>query len=187
MESIAAALRLEKKARFVPGAMVGVDTEAMQNGQRVTGPTLALEAPLFDQGQPALARLVAVYSQARDDFEAAEVNVRSEVREGQAAVAAARESVAFAQDKLLPLRRQILRDTLLQYNAMQKSSYDLLWAREREQEAERSAVEASRDYWLARVSLERALGGRLPGETNSIATRPPDQPVPAESEHAHHH
>ena len=59
----------------------------------------------------------------------------------------------------------MLGETLLHYNAMQKSSYDLLLAKEEEQRAEQSRVEALRDYWLARVELERAVGGRLTPET----------------------
>ena len=38
---------------------------------------------------------------------------------------------------------------------MQKSSYELLAAKEREQMSERGYVEALRDYWIARVGLER--------------------------------
>jgi outer membrane protein TolC len=43
----------------------------------------------------------------------------------------------------------------------------LLAAKEREQMAEAGGIEALRDYWLARVALERALGGRLTSETNT--------------------
>jgi len=160
-ESIAAALRLKKHTRFIPGATIGVDTERTPDGQRVTGPTLDLEIPIFDQGQPAVAKLTAEFEQAKDNYAAREVNVRSEVREARAALLAAREAVEFLQKDLLPLRQKILGETLLQYNAMQKNSFDLLLAKEREQNAEQSSIEALRDYWLARVELERAVGGRL--------------------------
>jgi cobalt-zinc-cadmium efflux system outer membrane protein len=165
--SLAAALRLKKHARFIPGAKLGVDTERTPDGQRVTGPTLDLELPIFDQGQPAVAKLAAEFQQAKDNYMAQEINVRSEVRESRSALLAAREAVEFSQKNLLPLRQQILGETLLHYNAMQKNSYDLLAAKEREQMAEQSGIEALRDYWTARVALERAVGGRLTSETNS--------------------
>jgi cobalt-zinc-cadmium efflux system outer membrane protein len=49
----------------------------------------------------------------------------------------------------------------LQYNAMQKGNFELLAAKEREQNSEQTSVEALRDYWTARVQLERAVGGQL--------------------------
>ena len=169
-EAIAAALRLKKHTRFIPGVKLGVDTERSPDGQRVTGPTLDLELPIFDQGQPALAKLTAEFQQAKDNYTAQEVNVRSEVREAKSALLAAREAVEFAQKNLLPLRKQILHETLLHYNAMQKSSYELLAAKEREQMAEQGGIEALRDYWRARVVLERAAGGRLSVETSPMPT-----------------
>jgi outer membrane protein, heavy metal efflux system len=62
---------------------------------------------------------------------------------------------------------------LLQYNAMQKNSFDLAFAKEREQNAEQSSIEALRDYWIARVELERAVGGRLINETNTFERSTP--------------
>jgi cobalt-zinc-cadmium efflux system outer membrane protein len=160
-ESLAAALKLKKNTRFIPGVTLGVDTERSPDGQRVTGPTLGLELPLFDQGQPAVAKLTAEFQQAKDNYLAQEVNVRSEVREAQDALLAARAAVEFSQKNLLPLRQKILGETLLHYNAMQKNSFDLLMAKEREQMAEETRIAALRDYWLARVGLESAVGGRL--------------------------
>jgi len=167
--SLAAVLRLKKHTRFIPGAKLGVDTERTPDGQRVTGPTLDLEIPIFDQGQPAIAKLTAEFQQAKDNYMAQEINVRSEVRESRAALLAARETVEFAQKNLLPLRQKILGETFLHYNAMQKSGYDLLAAKESEQMAEQGGIEALRDYWLARVELERAVGGRLAVEPAASA------------------
>ena len=183
-ESVAAALRLKKNTRYLPGVTVGVDTERSPDGQRVTGPNLTLELPLFDQGQPAVARLAAQYRQAQNNFAALENNVRSEVRQAQDALLASRAAAEHYTKILLPQRQKILRDTLLHYNAMQKSSYELLAAKERELIAERGYVGALRDYWIARAELERAVGGRLSGDVS-----PMPMPVKADSlepEHEHH-
>ena len=173
IEAIATALRLEEKVRFIPVAALGVDTERTPDGQRVTGPTLDLEIPIFDQGQPAVAKLVAEFQQAKDNYSALEVNICSEVREARDALLAAREAVEFSEKNLLPSQQTILKETLLQYNAMQKNSFDLAFAKEREQNAEQSSIEALRDYWIARVELERAVGGRLINETNTFERSTP--------------
>lgn len=182
-ESIVAALRLKEKTRFIPGVTVGVSTERSTDGQRVTGPSLTLELPLFDQGQPAVARLAAQYRQAQNNRLALETNIRSEVRQAQDTLLAARAAVDHYTRILLPQRQKILRDTLLHYNAMQKSGYDLLAAKEREQMAERGQIEAVRDYWMARAELERAVGGRLNGDGSPAPWRAEaSSPVDIESQ-----
>ncbi len=183
-QAVGNALQLKSTTRFLPGVTVGVDTERSADGQRVTGPTLSLELPLFDQGQPAVARLAAQYRQAQRSFEALAVNVRSEVREARDALIAARDAVEYYKKTLLPQRQRILRETLLQYNAMQKSSYELLAAKEREQVAERSHIETLRDYWIARGELERAVGGRLSAEGSPM---PVPTKKPSTSTEEHHH
>ncbi len=182
-EAVAAALRLKKNTRFIPGVTVGVSTERDTGGQRITGPNLALELPLFDQGQPAVARLAAQYRQAQANLAALENNVRSEVRQSQDALLATRQAAEHYAKVLLPERQRILRETLLHYNAMQKSSYELLAAKEREQVAERGYVEALRDYWIARAELERAVGGRLGGDLTPAPVKKDSTPQP---EHEHH-
>jgi cobalt-zinc-cadmium efflux system outer membrane protein len=182
-EIVASALQLKSKTRFLPGVSVGVDTERETDGQRVTGPTLSLELPLFDQGQPALARLAAQYRQAQRNFEALAINIRSEVREARDALIATRDTAEYYQKVLLPQRQRVLHETLLHYNAMQKSSYELLAAKEREQVAERGYVEALRDYWIARVELEKAVGGKLGGKTAASEKSSPEKPT---AEHEHH-
>lgn len=174
-EALATALRLKGHVRFIPGLSVGVDTERTPDGQRVTGPSLALELPLFDQGQPALARLAAQYRQAGDEARALAVNIQSEVREERAALLAARQAAEYAAKQLLPVRAEILQETLRQYNAMQKSTYDLLFARQNEESAVTTYVTALRDYWIARVALEHAIGGRLPA--------PPAEATPGSAAH----
>ncbi|MGI8964583.1 MAG: TolC family protein [Limisphaerales bacterium] len=184
-QTIGSALQLKSRMRFFPGAQLGISTEKETDGQRVTGPTLSLELPLFDQGQSALAKLAAQYRQAQRSFEALAVNVRSEVREARDALIAARDVAEYYEKVLLPQRQRVLRETLLQYNAMQKGNYELLAAKEREQIAERGYVEALRNYWIARAELEKAVGGKLSGETSAPEKISPEKPK-TENEHEQH-
>ncbi len=177
-------LELKQRTRLLPGHVeLGVDTEHESGGERLTGPSLGLELPLFDQGQPELARLAAEFRQTSEHADALAAEIGSEVRATQARLDAARSTAALYQGTLLPQRTAILRETLLHYNAMQKGVYELLVAKEQQQLTERQAIEARRDYWLARADLERALGQFLP-VTAALAT--PAEPA-TESAHQHHH
>jgi cobalt-zinc-cadmium efflux system outer membrane protein len=179
------AFDLKRRTRLLPGEVnLGVDTERDSGGERVTGPRLSVQLPLFDQGQPELARLAAELRQAQDRVEALSANIGSEVRAARDMLVAARSAAEFYQKTLLPQRRVILRESLLHYNAMQKSVYELLAAKEQQQLTERQSVEALRDYWLARTELERALGRHLPAPAPAAATEESkDEPV---MEHHHH-
>ncbi len=184
------ALDLKRKTRLLPvGVNVGVDTERESDGNRLTGPNIEIGLPIFDQGQNEVARLSANWRMNQERLAAKESDVRSEVRAAGDALQTARETVEFYQQTLLPQRKLIVRQTLLHYNAMQKSTYELLAAKEQQQTAEHASIEALRDYWIARTELERAIGGRLPG---ADAPAPSDTPTPApvpepvENEHANH-
>ena len=48
------------------------------------------------------------------------------------------------------------------YDAMLLGVYQLLLAKQAELDTYRETIEAQRDYWVARSSLERALGARVP-------------------------
>ena len=172
--AVGKALNLKRSTRYLPGVNLGVNAEQDLDHSWVVGPTLDLEIPLFDQGQPALARLSAEYRRSLRRFEALAVNIRSEVREARDALIAARDAAQYHAQFLLPQNQQLLSETLLQYNAMQVGNYDLLLAKQREQQAEQAAIEALRDYWIARVRLQTAVGGTfVPTATASM----PDQPA----------
>lgn len=177
-----AALDLKRRTRFLPGTVdLGVDTERDSGGGRVTGPRIDLQLPLFDQGQPELARLSSLLRQSQNRAASLAADIGSEVRTAHHALTAARSAAEFFQNTLLPQRKLILRESLLHYNAMQKSPYELLLAKEQQQTAERLSLEALRDYWLARTELERALGGRVPGANNPSAapSEKNDEALPA--------
>lgn len=166
LDLLGQSLALRTKTRYAPaGIKVGVDTEREPDGQRVTGPTLDLELPIFNHGQGEIAKLTAQYRQAQRELEALAVNARSEVREARDQLIAARDLTSYIGKRLLPTQQQSLNLTLQQYNYMLKGAYDLLLAKQNEVAAERSYIEAWRDYWIARAELERAVGGSLSGKS----------------------
>lgn len=170
VEKLEQAYGLTKATRFTPGGvMVGGDTERNPDGSRVSGPSVNLQIPVFDQGQAQVAKSHEQYRQAKAQLAAAEVNAKSEVREAGHRLAAAQDLANLYNTQLLPQRKKILGLAVKQYNYMLKGTYDLLEAKQHEIEAERAAVEASRDYWIARTALERAVGGSLAAPPNSVA------------------
>lgn len=186
LANVAAALSLRTKTRFVPILVeAGVNTEKETDGQRVTGPTLNLELPIFDQGQAAIAKLAAQYRQAQRGLEALAIDARSQVRESRDRLIANRDLAEYYQKILLPLRIQIVNQTLLQYNAMQKGPLDLLLAKERELQAERGYVEAWRDYWISRADLEKAVGGKLTGKSSASEKMAEKPESKQQREHPH--
>ena len=163
VELVGRALALKSKTRFFPvGVNVGVSTEKDIGEQRVTGPELVLQLPIFDSGKPSIARLQAEHRRAQRQLEAMAVNTRSEVREARDRMLAERTRALHYGQVLLPQRARILELTMRHYNMMLKGAYDLLLAKQAQVDTERAYVESWRDYWIARAELERALGGALP-------------------------
>jgi cobalt-zinc-cadmium efflux system outer membrane protein len=163
VDLVGRALALRRKTRFFPvGIHVGVNTEKDLEGPRLTGPELALQLPIFDTGKASIARLEAEHRMAQRRLEARAVNARSEVREARDRMLAARDLALYHKETLLPQRLHILDLTLRYYNMMFKGAFDLLLARQAEVEAEKAHLESWRDYWIAKATLERALGGTLP-------------------------
>ncbi len=162
LQSLGLAAGLSSDFRFLSSLKIGIDTEHETDGSRVTGPTLDLELPLFDQGQARIAKLQSHYRQARQEFLQLAINIRSDVRAARDRLTAQRDLALYYQQTLLPLRGNIVRLTLLHYNGMLTGVYELLLAKQNEVDAQRAAIDALRDYWIARTELQRALGGQLP-------------------------
>jgi cobalt-zinc-cadmium efflux system outer membrane protein len=173
LDSLGQALALRTHTRYLPAEIrLGVDTERDPDGVRVTGPTLDLELPIFNQGQGEIAKLAAEYRQGQRELESLAINIRSEVRSARDQSLAARDLTSYIGKQLLPTRQRALNLTLEQYNYMLKGTYDLLLAKQNEIAAERTYIEAWRDYWIARAELERAVGGSLTSRSSSKTTKP---------------
>ena len=182
-QNVAMAFNLRSRTRLLPvDLQIGVDADKEPEGEWLVGPTLDIELPIFNRGQADLARLAAQFRQAQRELQARAVNARSEVREARDKLVSYGELAAYYQKILLPLRIQIVNQTLLQYNAMQLGPYHLLAAKERELEAERNYVTALKNYWSARADLERAVGGNLFPHENALLPGAEKK----KDEHQHH-
>jgi cobalt-zinc-cadmium efflux system outer membrane protein len=165
-------LGLTKSFRLLGALDFGINSERETDSQTRTGPTFAIELPIFNQGQARIARGEAALRQAQDKFEALAVDVRSRIRELRDELTSKREIANFYEEELLPDQRRILNESLTNYNAMAIGNFELFTTKAEEARTEREYIEAVRDYWITRTELERAVGGNLgphlPGEGKSV-------------------
>jgi cobalt-zinc-cadmium efflux system outer membrane protein len=159
--ALAKALGLTKDFRFLGALEFGVDSERQSDSQTITGPTFAIELPIFNQGQARIARSEATLRQAQKKLEALVVEVRSQVRELLGELESKREIARYYREVLLPDEARILRQNILNYNAMAIGNFELFTAKAEETETEREAIDATKEYWITRAELERAVGGNL--------------------------
>ncbi len=160
---------LARSTRFIGTVDVGVGAEREGGGLRVTRPSLVLELPVFNQRQALIGGLEARQRQAERRLTQLAVDARSEVRQHGAELRTARQLVEHYAKVLLPLRRRVLEQSQLQYNAMVLSPFQLLEARRDEVRTYREYVETLRDYWTAHIALENAVGGRLTDDDTEAA------------------
>ena len=154
-------LGLTKSFRLLGALDFGVESERETDAQTRTGPTFAIELPIFNQGQARIARGEALLRQQEAKFEALAIEVRSQIRELRDQLISKRQIARFYHDELLPNERKILEESLKTYNAMEMSDFELFATKAEEARTEREYVEAARDYWITRAELERAVGGSL--------------------------
>jgi len=102
------------------------------------------------------------------------VKARSEAREAYHAYRTAWDLARHYEKEVLPLSRFINDETLLRYNGMLASVFELLAEARAQAQAAGEAVQAQRDFWLADIDLNTVLAGApyepAPGAS---AERPP--------------
>ncbi len=162
VEALAQALGITIDWRWVGHVEVGVSSERETDKTWVTGPSLSIELPIFNQRQADIARLEAQLRRSQKRLTAQAIEIRSEVRSLRNRLIMQRHLVDHYRRTVLPLREQIVALTLKKYNYMLMGAFDLLIAKQQEFEAYQKYLEAIRDYWIIRADMQRSLGGRLP-------------------------
>ena len=180
------ALAAARDFRWAGAVGLGASLERDPEGQTIAGPTASLEVPIFDQRQAEIARREAELRRSLARLRATAVDARSEVRELRARMLATRGVVERYRTTIIPLRERLVALSQQNYDAMLLGVYQLLGAKQAEVNAYREYIEAVRDYWIARVELERAIGGRIRDEP---AAKPatPSAPPAMKPPHVHTH
>jgi cobalt-zinc-cadmium efflux system outer membrane protein len=152
--------------RYLGSASAGPEAERETDGQWRVGPSFEVPLPLFDQGQAAVARATALLRQSQQRLTAAAIDVRFQVRLARTRLFNARARVDFYRREVLPIQTRLVDQTQLHFNGMYVGVFELLQAKRDQIAAGREYLGVLKEYWLARVELERAIGGRLPAATD---------------------
>lgn len=131
------------------------------------GGGLSLSVPLFDRRQGTTRALDAEFDALLERYHGLAVDVRSRARELAAALRSAHARAKRYDDVIIPAQQQVMRETQLQYNAMQIGVFQLLEARRQLLQVELNRVEAQREFWTARAELDGALAG-APVSTSGV-------------------
>ncbi len=125
------------------------------------GPAVALEVPLFYQGQGEVGAAVGQMKQNENLYASTAVQIRATARALAVQLLSARSAVNHYDSVVLPLKEKAVEETQLQYNGMLVGVFQLLQVKREEVEAASLRTEQLRDYWLARTELEQLFAGKL--------------------------
>ncbi|MBI2801616.1 MAG: TolC family protein [Gammaproteobacteria bacterium] len=175
---LADSLSVTRRYRYVGAVEVGVVTERETDRSRITGPTLSLELPIFNQGAGRVARAEALVEQAESALKTLELTVANKVRLAADRVRAARERAALLRTRLIPQREEVVRRTQQEVSYMLEGQFALLLVKQQEYDAYQGYLEAVRDYWIARTELAREVGARLPSQAPRRADTSSPNAVP---------
>jgi outer membrane protein TolC len=181
-EALAKSLDLTRRTRFINVLEFGIANNISNEEQMQHGYEISFELPLFDWGQ---SRVVAAESRYRQMLERARetaINARSEVREAHALLQSQYAVARHVRDEVLPLRKRISEENLLRYNGMLIGVFELLADARAQLAAVNTAIESSRDFWLAEADLQMTLVG-TPGKT--MATNTASAPAMADTGGGH--
>ena len=131
---------------------------------------LELVLPIFDWGSARNARAEAIYMQSVAQVAETAGQARSEAREAYFAYRTAYDLAVAYRDEVVPLRQFITAETVLRYNGMFASVWDLLGETAKSVLAVNAAIEAQRDFWLADTDLQTALTATSPGSLQRLST-----------------
>lgn len=139
----------------------GLAGERDPDGTNLIGPGFSGELPIFNYGQAARMRLFAQLRQAQERLAELEIRVRSEVREAHKLLMSYLKIINDYQNRLLPMQRKISASSEELYNVMGLGVDKLLENKRMEVVANQNYTESVKQYLVARVELDRALGGYL--------------------------
>ncbi|RTL46309.1 MAG: TolC family protein [Burkholderiales bacterium] len=159
-EATAKNLGLTKVTRFVNVLEFGYQRNTYNDATRQTGYEVSIEIPLFDWGSARVARSEALYMQSVHRVVQTAVEARSEVREAYTGYRSAYDIARHYRDDIVPTAKRVSEENVLLYNGMFISVFELLADARAQIAAVNSAIEAQRDFWIAKADLDMALVGK---------------------------
>jgi outer membrane protein TolC len=151
----------EQRLRTVlPELGLGVSLRDDADRGHAIGPMIRLGIPLFDWRGGERLRANAQVSRAEHELTATAIELRAAARAARVTALAAFQEARHLETVVLPLRQQIVDETLKHYNAMDADPFALLLARRELVDAGAQHLDALRRYWTAMAevtALERGV------------------------------
>lgn len=170
LDILAREMGLTRRTRFINAFGVsGMRSTEKEDGDKVVrrGLDLDFQIPIYDFGEARVRLAEETYMRAVNRLIERAVNARSEAREAYQVYRGAFDIARHYDREVLPLRKIISDETLLNYNAMIHDLFALLADARARILANVQAIEARRDFWLASVDLHAAIvGGRGGGDAS---------------------
>lgn len=160
VEATARNLGLSKVTRFINVFELGYQRNTSNEAPRQTGYEIGLEIPLFDWGDARIAKAQGLYMQSAHRAAQIAVDARSEVREAYQGYRSAYDIARHYRDDIVPTAKRVSDENVLRYNGMFISVFELLADARAQIAAVNGAIEALRDFWVARSDLDMALVGK---------------------------
>jgi outer membrane protein, heavy metal efflux system len=168
-------LGLTADFRLLEDMELGVSAEREPDGAWLIGPSLEIPLPLFDQGQTRLTQAELSLRQQQDALAAKEMSIQADIRRAVAILSFSRSKAERLRDTVLPLKQNITRLTLAEYNYMLVGAFEVLATEQHENETYLEYLDTLAEYWSAHTALEAAVGGRLPLPIEQTSQTPPSQ------------
>lgn len=127
---------------------------------------LEFTIPIFDSGQARLRKGELAYMRAANQLAELAVDVRSQARSAYLSYRSNYDIARHYRNSVLPLRNAIEEQSLLTYNGMITSTFELISDTREKIDSTILAVNAKRDFWLAEANLAPVVYG---GSTGSAA------------------
>lgn len=173
VESAANTSGAENVRRWLPELGLGWSIQEHDGAWR-SGPAISIGIPLFDQRAGRRARAAAELSRADAELSASAIELRAGARAARVSALAAYQEARHLRTVVLPLRQQIVDQTLLHYNAMDADTFQLIIARRQLAEAGQQYLDALRRYWNAMsevTALRRGVHLDMPASMPASSTR----------------
>ncbi|HEV2572550.1 MAG TPA: TolC family protein [Beijerinckiaceae bacterium] len=168
LDALATSLRLYEATRYVSAfELAGFSRFERSKNDGIVEKTrsagnaldLVIEIPIFDFGETTRRRAAETYMQAVNRFAEQAVNIRSEARAAYLTYRAAYDIARAYRNKIVPLRRTVNEQSLLEYNGMLIDVFVLLTTFREGIDSNLAAITAQRDFFIARVDFDAAIQG----------------------------
>jgi cobalt-zinc-cadmium efflux system outer membrane protein len=159
IEAQAARLRLGRVQGLIPDLEAGPAAE--RDGGWDLGPSVSFPIPIFNHGQGNRMARISELRRLRQEYVAQAIDVRSAARELRVRLHQSHAAAVQVERVLLPLRRAVMGESQLEYNAGQSGVFDLLRNQQAVIATAQRNIEALYQFWLLRAQADALLNGRV--------------------------